>query len=246
VSSGDGAGPAHEFPVEASERLYAGRVMALRSDRVVMPGGRVATREIVEHPGAVAVAALDADDRLMMIHQYRHAVRRRLWELPAGLLDVAGEDPLAAARRELVEEAGLAAEHWSVLLDIVPSPGFSDESIRVYLARGVSEVGRPAGGDVETRRPTWPCAGCRCPSPSAWCWPARSSTRRRWPRARRARPGGDAAGGRRSTRRGRTGPRVSPRATVPSLGSGACASDCSSPRAGGTTSSGSTPRTSGA
>ena len=149
MSSGDGAGPRHEFPVEASERLYAGRVMALRSDRVVMPGGRVATREIVEHPGAVAVAALDADDRLMMIHQYRHAVRRRLWELPAGLLDVAGEDPLAAARRELVEEAGLAAEHWSVLLDIVPSPGFSDESIRVYLARGVSEVGRPAGGDDE-------------------------------------------------------------------------------------------------
>ncbi len=139
----------HDFPVEASEELYAGRVMALRSDRVVMPGGRVATREIVEHPGAVAVAALDADDRLMMIHQYRHAVRRRLWEIPAGLLDVAGEDPLAAAQRELAEEAGLAAEQWSVLLDIVPSPGFSDESIRVYLARGVTEVGRPAGGDDE-------------------------------------------------------------------------------------------------
>lgn len=147
MSPGDGPGPRHDFPVQASEQLYAGRVMALRSDSVVMPGGRVATREIVEHPGAVAVAALDADDRLMMIHQYRHAVRRRLWELPAGLLDVAGEDPLVAARRELVEEAGLAADDWSVLLDIVPSPGFSDESIRVYLARGVSEVGRPAGGD---------------------------------------------------------------------------------------------------
>lgn len=142
-------GARHDFPVEASEELYAGRVMALRSDRVVMPGGRVATREIVEHPGAVAIAALDADDRLMMIHQYRHAVRRRLWELPAGLLDVAGEDPLAAAQRELVEEAGLTAEHWSVLLDIVPSPGFSDESVRVYLARGAREVGRPAGGDDE-------------------------------------------------------------------------------------------------
>lgn len=141
--------PRHDFPVEASEELYAGRVMALRSDRVVMPGGRVATREIVEHPGAVAIAALDADDRLMMIHQYRHAVRRRLWELPAGLLDVAGEDPLAAAQRELVEEAGLTAEDWSVLLDIVPSPGFSDESVRVYLARGAREVGRPAGGDDE-------------------------------------------------------------------------------------------------
>ncbi|MCX6464890.1 MAG: NUDIX hydrolase [Pseudonocardiales bacterium] len=123
--------------------------MALRSDQVVMPGGRVATREIVEHPGAVAVAALDADDRLMMIHQYRHAVRRRLWELPAGLLDVAGEDPVEAARRELAEEAGIEAAEWSVLLDIVPSPGFSDEAIRVYLARGLTEIGRPAGADDE-------------------------------------------------------------------------------------------------
>lgn len=139
----------HDFPVEESTDVYTGRVMALRSDRVTMPGGRVATREILEHPGAVAVAALDADDRLMMIHQYRHAVRRRLWELPAGLLDVAGEDPLEAARRELAEEAGITAQDWSVLLDIVPSPGFSDESIRVFLARGVTEVGRPAGGDDE-------------------------------------------------------------------------------------------------
>lgn len=139
----------HDFPVDASTEIYAGRVMALRSDQVVMPGGRVATREIVEHPGAVAVAALDADDRIMMIHQYRHAVRRRLWELPAGLLDVAGEDPLLTAQRELAEEAGLAATEWTVLLDIVPSPGFSDESIRVYLARGITEVGRPDMGDDE-------------------------------------------------------------------------------------------------
>jgi 8-oxo-dGTP pyrophosphatase MutT (NUDIX family) len=134
----------HDFPVEGSSEIYAGRVMALRSDRVVMPGGRVATREIVEHPGAVAVVALDADDRVMMIHQYRHAVRRRLWELPAGLLDVAGEDPVLTAQRELAEESGLAATEWSVLIDVVPSPGFSDESVRVYLARGISEVGRPA------------------------------------------------------------------------------------------------------
>ncbi|MFB9385668.1 NUDIX domain-containing protein [Pseudonocardia petroleophila] len=123
--------------------------MALRSDQVVMPGGRVATREIVEHPGAVAIVALDADDRIMMIHQYRHAVRRRLWELPAGLLDVAGEEPVLTAQRELAEEAGLAAAQWSVLLDIVPSPGFSDESIRVFLARDVTEVGRPELGDDE-------------------------------------------------------------------------------------------------
>lgn len=129
--------------------MYAGRVMALRSDEVVMPGGRVAVREIVEHPGAVAIAALDDDDRLAMLRQYRHAVRARLWELPAGLLDVAGEDPLATAQRELAEEAGLAAAEWSVLLDLVPSPGFSDESVRVYLARGLTEVPRPEPADDE-------------------------------------------------------------------------------------------------
>ncbi|MGH8920797.1 MAG: NUDIX domain-containing protein, partial [Actinomycetes bacterium] len=106
--------PRHNFPVRSSKEIYTGRVMALRSDEVEMPGGEVAVREILEHPGAVAIAALDADDRLMMIHQYRHPVARRLWELPAGLLDVAGEDPLDAAKRELAEEAGLEAEHWSV------------------------------------------------------------------------------------------------------------------------------------
>jgi 8-oxo-dGTP pyrophosphatase MutT (NUDIX family) len=142
-------GPRHDFPVKASKDIYAGAVMALRSDEVVMPGGKVAVREILEHPGAVAIAALDADDRLMMIHQFRQAVRRRLWELPAGLLDVDGEDPLDTAKRELAEEAGLVATDWSTLLDVVPSPGFSDESVRIYLARSVTEVGRSDMGDDE-------------------------------------------------------------------------------------------------
>ncbi len=140
---------AHDFPVRSSTDVYVGRVMALRTDDVVMPGGRVAAREILEHPGAVAIVALDPDDRLMMIHQYRHPVGRRLWELPAGLLDFAGEDPVDAARRELAEEAGLAATEWSVLVDVASSPGFSDESVRVYLARGLTEVGRPDLGDDE-------------------------------------------------------------------------------------------------
>jgi 8-oxo-dGTP pyrophosphatase MutT (NUDIX family) len=139
----------HEFTVQASKEIYAGRVMALRADEVQMPGGRTAVREIVEHPGAVAIAALDADDRLMMIHQYRHAVGRRLWELPAGLLDVHGEDPLATAQRELAEETGLAASEWAVLVDVAPSPGFTDEAVRVFLARGLSEVGRPELQDDE-------------------------------------------------------------------------------------------------
>jgi 8-oxo-dGDP phosphatase len=139
----------HDFPVQSTKDIYVGKVMALRTDDVVMPGGRVAAREILEHPGAVAVVALDPDDRLMMIHQYRHPVGRRLWELPAGLLDFAGEDPVDAARRELAEEAGLAATDWSVLVDVASSPGFSDESVRVYLARGLTEVGRPDLGDDE-------------------------------------------------------------------------------------------------
>jgi ADP-ribose pyrophosphatase len=123
--------------------------MAVRADQVEMPGGRLATREIVEHYGAVAIAALDADNRLAVIDQYRHPVGRRLCELPAGLLDVSGEHPVLTAARELAEEAGLAASEWSVLLDVVPSPGFTDESVRVFLARGLTQVDRPEPGDDE-------------------------------------------------------------------------------------------------
>jgi len=114
-----------------------------------MPGGKVASRDIVEHFGAVAVAAVDEAAQVAMIYQYRHALGRRLWELPAGLLDAAGEDPAVTAARELREETGLTAEHWSVLVDIVSSPGFSDEALRVYLARGLRDVGRPEVLDDE-------------------------------------------------------------------------------------------------
>jgi 8-oxo-dGTP pyrophosphatase MutT (NUDIX family) len=101
----------------------------------------VSQREVVSHPGAVAILALDDDDRVVMVNQYRHPVGRRLDELPAGLLDVAGESALEGAKRELFEEAALRAEHWEVLVDLYPSPGMSDESIRIFLARGLSEVG---------------------------------------------------------------------------------------------------------
>lgn len=139
----------HEFPVAGSETLYVGRVMALRRDEVVMPGGRVVAREVIEHPGAVAVVPLDGDGRVVMIRQYRHPLRRRLWELPAGLLDEPSEDPVATARRELCEEVGLQAADWSLLVDVASSPGFIDETVRVYLARELTAVDRPAGDDDE-------------------------------------------------------------------------------------------------
>jgi len=141
--------PPHEFAVSGSDTLHVGRVLALRLDQVRMPGGRLARREIVEHSGAVAILPLRDDGSVVMIDQYRHAVGRRLRELPAGLLDTEGEDPLTTARRELVEEVGYTAQDWSVLVDVVASPGFSDEAVRVFLARGLTEIGRPAGGDNE-------------------------------------------------------------------------------------------------
>jgi 8-oxo-dGDP phosphatase len=139
----------HVFETASSETLYTGKIFALRSDRVRMPGGKVVTREIVEHFGAVAVVAMDDDGNIPMVYQYRHAFGRRLWELPAGLLDVGGEPAHLTAARELMEEAGLKAAAWSVLVDLDSTPGFSDESVRVYLATGLTQVDRPAAHDEE-------------------------------------------------------------------------------------------------
>jgi ADP-ribose pyrophosphatase len=123
--------------VVASARVYEGRVWDIRRDRFRFGGDEI-ERDYVDHTGAVAVLARDADGRVLLINQYRHPIRSRDWELPAGLLDVAGEDPLAAAQRELAEEADLVAEQWSELLMFATSPGGSDETIRVYEARGLS------------------------------------------------------------------------------------------------------------
>jgi 8-oxo-dGDP phosphatase len=139
----------HEFEVVSSEDIYVGKILALRRDVVTMPGDRTAAREVVEHLGAVAIAALDENDNVVLIHQYRHAVGRRIWELPAGLIDHPGEDPVETAKRELVEEVGLAAENWSVLVDVAASPGFTDEVVRVYLGTGLSTVEREALVDEE-------------------------------------------------------------------------------------------------
>lgn len=139
----------HEFVVTASQTQYSGAIVALRVDTVAMPGGRSAKREVVEHHGAVVILAVDDQDRVIMIEQYRHPLGRRIWELPAGLLDIDGEDPVVGAGRELAEEVGMAAEHWSVLVDIAASPGFTDETIRVYLAEGLSAVTQPPPEDEE-------------------------------------------------------------------------------------------------
>lgn len=139
----------HEFRTVDSETIYTGKIFSLRADEVAMPGGTTARREVVEHFGAVAIAALDDDGRVAMVYQYRHPVGRRLWELPAGLLDIGGEAPHLTAARELEEEIGFAATEWQVLVDLVSTPGFSDESVRVYLAKGVSEIGRPEAHDEE-------------------------------------------------------------------------------------------------
>ena len=142
----------HEFTVASTRDVHIGRVVGLRVDEVVMPGGGTARREVVEHLGAVAVVALDGegvDSSVTLIHQYRHPIGRRLWELPAGLIDKAGEDPVGAAKRELVEEVGLSAERWETLVDVAASPGFTDEVVRVYLARGLSEVDREILGEEE-------------------------------------------------------------------------------------------------
>ena len=145
------------FSVTSSQRVFEGAVTAVRIDDVVMPGGETAKREVVEHDNAVAVVALDsdsgadsgADPRVILIEQYRHPLGRRLWELPAGLMDVDGEGAQQAAARELVEETGYAAANWSVLVDVAPSPGFSEEIVRIFLATGLTEVGRPHPGDHE-------------------------------------------------------------------------------------------------
>jgi ADP-ribose pyrophosphatase len=124
-----------DYHVVATERIYDGKVVKLRRDQVRMSDGVVAEREVVEHLGAVGVVALDEAGNVLLVNQYRHPVRARLDELPAGLLDNGAESALAAAKRELAEETGIAARRWDVLLDMHTSPGISDEAIRIYLAR---------------------------------------------------------------------------------------------------------------
>ncbi|MER5945828.1 NUDIX hydrolase [Streptomyces sp. NPDC001904] len=131
---------AEEWEVRATETPFVGNKTSVRTDEVVMPDGSVARRDYQVHPGSVAVLALDDQDRVLLLKQYRHPVGMKLWEIPAGLLDVPGENPLHAAQRELYEEAHVKAEDWRVLADVYTTPGGCSEAVRIFLARGLSEA----------------------------------------------------------------------------------------------------------
>ena len=123
-----------EWEIRGTRTPFTGAKTSVRTDEVVMPGGTVVRRDYQVHPGSVAVLALDEADRVLVLRQYRHPVRQKLWEIPAGLLDVAGENPLHAAQRELYEEAHVKAEDWRVLADVYTTPGGCDEAVRIFLA----------------------------------------------------------------------------------------------------------------
>ena len=125
----------------SSEKVYEGRIWDVVSDSLQLnEDGDALTRDYIDHPGAVAVLPMNDDGEILLIKQYRHPVGMALWEIPAGLLDVEGEDFVAGAARELAEEADLVAAEWNVLADFFNSPGSSSEAIRIYLARGLSDV----------------------------------------------------------------------------------------------------------
>ena len=133
------------WPVESSTVLAQGKITSYVEDQVRTPDGQLITREYLKHPGAVGVIALDDHDRVALVRQYRHPVRHRLIEPPAGLLDVEGEGYLATVQRELAEEVGLAAGSWALLVDLFTTPGILGESLRIYLARDLEVVDDPDG-----------------------------------------------------------------------------------------------------
>jgi ADP-ribose pyrophosphatase len=134
--------PAEDKPlprVVSSRAVYEGRVVSLRVEEIALPNGRTAIREVVEHPGAVVVAAVDASGDVILVRQYRHPLRGYLLELPAGGLEP-GEDATDAAKRELREEVGLEATTWTPLGCFYSSPGFANERLEAFLATGLREV----------------------------------------------------------------------------------------------------------
>jgi 8-oxo-dGTP pyrophosphatase MutT (NUDIX family) len=149
---GSGGEELRDEPLDAevlqSELVYSGAVWDVRSDTVRYGDGEM-VRQYVDHPGAAAIVALDDQQRVLLIQQYRHPIRHRDWEIPAGLLDIAGESPLQTAQRELVEEADLRAADWEQLLSIFTTPGGNDEVVHLFLARDLSPVGSAHAREAE-------------------------------------------------------------------------------------------------
>lgn len=138
------------WEVRRREVLGAGAISSFVNEEVVTPSGDVVHRQFLTHPGAVCIVAWDEEaDTIACLHQYRHPVRMELVEIPAGLLDEEGEEWLDAARRELAEEAELAAGRWQVLVDVCPTAGACQESQRIYLARDLTRTDRPEGFELE-------------------------------------------------------------------------------------------------
>jgi ADP-ribose pyrophosphatase len=129
----------------ATAPAFRGGAWSVRTDTVDLGAAGTVQRDVVEHPGAVAILALDEKDRMVVVRQYRHPVASTLWELPAGMLDVAGEPWDRCAARELAEEAGVQARHWATLIDLYPTAGGSSERMRVFLATGLSAAPMPPG-----------------------------------------------------------------------------------------------------
>lgn len=138
----------HQPQVLESERVWTGQVFGMRTDLVqLQPDSKPVIRDYLDHTGAVAIVCMREQEDLagknvphvLLVSQYRHPVRSTLWEIPAGLLDIEGEEPVEAAKRELREEADLEARDWKVLVDLFTSPGATNESLRVFLATEVSE-----------------------------------------------------------------------------------------------------------
>jgi 8-oxo-dGDP phosphatase len=141
----DGTGTDQSYADQSYQVLnrreqFKAAVFSVLTDEVRMPGGGSATRDWTHHPGAAAVVALDASGRVVLIRQYRHPLGGFIWETPAGLMDVSGESGVETAKRELAEEADLVAAQWDLLVDVHTSPGFSDQLVRVYLARDLTPV----------------------------------------------------------------------------------------------------------
>jgi ADP-ribose pyrophosphatase len=140
----------HAYDVLDSRERFSGHIIKVVTDVVRMPGGGTGERDVVRHPGAVGALAIDGEGRALLIKQYRHAVGEALWEIPAGIRDVAGEPAEETARRELLEETGWTARTWSHLATIHSTPGGSDEVYEIFLARDLVEAAeRPEVVDEE-------------------------------------------------------------------------------------------------